>query len=929
MARASTSQRLEHFMDADLTPGEAGHDVTERMAGPRPLLQGPDHRAHKAALAQALFGVTSDPVRIGRFRVLARLGEGGMGVVFAGHDDELDRPVAIKLLHVGGELGESRARLMREAQALARLSHPNVVALFEVGESQGQLFVAMEQVQGETLHAWIHAGPRPWPEVLAVFLAAGRGLAAAHAVGLVHRDFKPGNVMLGADGRVRVLDFGLARALAASEAPRPTTPSSTPITAFDTPLTMTGSVVGTPAYMAPEQLHEARSDPRSDQFSFCVALFEALHGVRPFVGATQAMLFAAIDRGEILRPPAGSRVPAWLHAAVVRGLARDPAARWPSMPALLAELTRDRHARRRRWTLAAVIGGLGLLPLGLGVAAGREHIEHSSRKSACEANGDEVRQVWNFAARAGLQRKAGPDATRAAIEGLQAAAATIENSASNWYDDRVAGCMRDPEGYVHPQFLKERHDHVERCFAKGLDDLRTTLAVAREVDPVTAGLLEQTEPFAADRCLADATSLGGAPEYPDDAASRRAWQRIRAEVLRARLEIAAGRPLAAEAKLVAAVAEARARQAKSLELEATRALIRAHFAAGHRRAAWSVFEAALAASPDVIDVHTAFDMDPLAIDLALGAATGKPRHTAALLLLGGSQDRGSLAGSEALIGVVERGARPIWRQDFPRLSGWIARAMLPMFAASAQLRGELGDFEGAEEFARNALTVSGFNPRRPALEVDLLLALAIAQQGLGRHSQAADALQLALAQVGTDADALIRLPRIHLALAGLALDRGALDEAQHELAATEALAAGGEADDDRLVPALTLALARLHAARGDHDGAEQLLQRARESLLASHGAARRMLVTAEVELARLALARSDLALAATGLATALRLNEALVGEAHASNAAILVLQAQVQRAQGQGATADATLERARDAIAGHQVAPTLRAAVEG
>ena len=126
-----------------------------------------------------------------------------------------------------------------------------------------------------------------------MFLAAGRGLAAAHAVGLVHRDFKPGNVMLGADGRVRVLDFGIARALAASEPPRPATPAtpatpgSTAITAFDTPLTMTGSVVGTPAYMAPEQLHDARSDPRGDQFSFCVALFEALHGVRPFVGATQ------------------------------------------------------------------------------------------------------------------------------------------------------------------------------------------------------------------------------------------------------------------------------------------------------------------------------------------------------------------------------------------------------------------------------------------------------------------------------------------------------------------------------------------------------------------------------------------------------------------------------------------------------------------
>ncbi|MCY1070529.1 serine/threonine-protein kinase [Nannocystis sp. RBIL2] len=324
------------------------------------------------------YGGGALPPRIGRFHIHGRLGEGGMGVVYSGFDGELGRSVAIKLMRAALDTDiEARPRLLREAQALARLSHPNVVQIFEVGHHEGRLFVAMEFVDGKTLHAWLRGpdGPRTWRQILDVFSAAGRGLAAAHEVGLVHRDFKPSNVMIGFDGRVRVLDFGLVGSLA-DDAPSPSSSSSSqslhdvpnpPV--LQTPLTMTGDILGTPAYMAPEQYNGRRCDARADQFSFCVALYEALYGVRPFAGTSAWDALEASERGEIRPPPADSRVPAWLHAAVVRGLSPDPAARWPSMTALLAELDRDRDGPARMRTTIAV--ALATLVLGVWLSAVR------------------------------------------------------------------------------------------------------------------------------------------------------------------------------------------------------------------------------------------------------------------------------------------------------------------------------------------------------------------------------------------------------------------------------------------------------------------------------------------------------------------------------------------------------------------------------
>jgi serine/threonine protein kinase len=295
---------------------------------------------------------------VGRYVVESWIGAGSMGDVYAAHDPDLDRRVAIKVLRARGSdrAAESVAtRMRREAQAMARLSHQNVVTVYDVGTFEGCVFVAMELVDGGTLRAWRREQPRSWREVLGVFEHAGLGLAAAHAAGLVHRDFKPDNVLVGRDGRVRVTDFGLARAVReeGEGSPREEPAGAPPAPALHDTITRTGTLVGTPAYMAPEQLAGATADARSDMFGFCVALHEALYGRRPFAGATVAELRVSAASESLPAPPRGSGVPAYLHRALSVGLRRTPEQRYDSMETLLAVL---RPPRRARPVVAVAIG---------------------------------------------------------------------------------------------------------------------------------------------------------------------------------------------------------------------------------------------------------------------------------------------------------------------------------------------------------------------------------------------------------------------------------------------------------------------------------------------------------------------------------------------------------------------------------------------
>ncbi|MEZ4383916.1 MAG: serine/threonine-protein kinase [Nannocystaceae bacterium] len=276
--------------------------------------------------------------RVGRYIVRKAIGAGGMGVVYLAQDPELDRLVALKLLHRSDGDEDARERLLREAKATARLAHPNVVSVFDVGPYEGGSFVALEYVHGGTLRQWLHQPGRAWVEIVQALIHAGHGLAAAHAAGLVHRDFKPENVLVGDDGRPRVLDFGLARVAAPAEerAGPAMIPAGSDATA--TVLSTEGGLIGTPAYMAPEQHLGEGADARTDQFSFCVALYEALHGARPFAGDDLRTLSLSIVRGELSTGYRSPRVPDWLNQALERGLRVAPERRFGSMRELLATL---------------------------------------------------------------------------------------------------------------------------------------------------------------------------------------------------------------------------------------------------------------------------------------------------------------------------------------------------------------------------------------------------------------------------------------------------------------------------------------------------------------------------------------------------------------------------------------------------------------
>jgi tetratricopeptide (TPR) repeat protein len=331
--------------------------------------------------------------RMGRYLLLTRLGEGGMGIVYAAYDPELDRKVAIKLLRDHAADAEASLRLQREAQAMARLSDPHCVAIYDVGIHDTQVYIAMEFVDGCSLGEWLRSERPQRDQIIAAFLAAGRGLAAAHASGIVHRDFKPDNVLRDRSGRIRVTDFGLARAEI------PTTPLATAasgVTLASSPLTEAGAVLGTPAYMAPEQVMGRPADAKADQFSFCVALYEALYGQRPYRADNLVDLAMRLQSGEVGPAPPHTRVPTWLRRVLLRGLATAPRDRYETMESLLRALQAD-PGRSRRRALAIV----GVVAVGGAVIGGRE-LERRRDLVACEQAGG-LDDLWHEDAARGIE----------------------------------------------------------------------------------------------------------------------------------------------------------------------------------------------------------------------------------------------------------------------------------------------------------------------------------------------------------------------------------------------------------------------------------------------------------------------------------------------------------------------------------------------
>ncbi len=416
---------------------------------------------------------------VGRYVVLDFVGSGGMGVVYSAFDPELDRKLAIKLVRPearSGDAGPARDRLLREAQAMAKLSHPNVLPIFDVGTYEDSVFIAVELVEGSTLRAWLQAEPRRWTAIVDVFVAAARGLAAAHAEGLVHRDFKPENVLVGQRGAVRVMDFGLARAAFDAETSA-TSHDRAGIAASSQSghLTKTGLVMGTPAYMAPEQHRSPSVDPRADQFAFCVALYEAVFGRRPFAGRT-AQELAAAAIAQKFEPVPAAAVPGWLRRVVVRGLAAAPEDRWPDMNALSAALS---HDHGRRWRALGIVGATTVIAVTIGFAYGR----HGDANDPCAALAGEP-EGWDADRRAAL-------ATSFASSGLAYADATwshvepmLDRHVRTWADARREACEATR---VRMEQSDAAFDLQLECLALRRTQLDALLAV---FDTADAGVVE-------------------------------------------------------------------------------------------------------------------------------------------------------------------------------------------------------------------------------------------------------------------------------------------------------------------------------------------------------------------------------------------------------------------------------------------------------
>lgn len=490
--------------------------------GPRETLPDASHGSARTA--------TDRPSRIGRFAVLRKQGSGGMGVVYAAYDEQLDRKVAIKLLHADvTEESVGRARLVREAQAMAKVSHPNVAHVYEVGEHGGRVYVVMQFIDGAELGAWSRA-KRSWTEVLDAYVQAGRGLGAAHEVGLVHRDFKPGNVMITESGHVRVLDFGLASYL---DERMPTTEALSPedLAALESLRTRTGALVGTPAYMAPEVLGGGRADAASDQFAFCVSLFENLYGVHPFGerhGAARMVALLAAEPPE--RPE--SDAPSWLFRVLLRGLSREPGERFSSMQALLREIEIRRAPNRTRLGLLAVAGvGTIVAAAALGSGSAEEPAE------LCPRRPDALGEAWDETRRAEISAAFGAvDAVYASQTFTQLEAA-LDAYAESWLDQAHASCVATRVQAVQSE---RAFDARAACLA----DLRTALdEVTRLLVAADQGIVDKSEHVLAGlkppSACADVESLVAIlPPPPEHAA---AVQEIKATMARVAALDSAGR----------------------------------------------------------------------------------------------------------------------------------------------------------------------------------------------------------------------------------------------------------------------------------------------------------------------------------------------------------------------------------------------------
>lgn len=535
--------------------------------------------------------------QIGRYVVVSGLGEGGMGTVYLANDPVLDRRVALKLLHRTTRISESvnlKARLEREAQALARVSHPNTVAVYDVGTSNDGIFIAMEHVAGVTLRTWLTAAPRHWKEIVEVFLQAARGLSAIHSVGLVHRDFKPSNVIVADTGQVKVLDFGLVRTGSHAEVPTRAAPTVEPDQAapsqtgdsdsgsrsspLSNPLTEVGWVSGTPGYIAPELFEGALASPWVDQFAFGAALFGALFNTRAFKGRSAATYRQSLRQG-LPRVPPGSNVPAWLANIALRCMSLRPEERFPSMEAVIAALENDPARRWKRLGRAALLA----VAVAGAVAAGME----LNSRDRCERVTDLQASLWSPQQAARIRERL-VSSKPGFTPRIDRALASIHTAASGWANQAHLSCKALRQ--AQPSAIEVQR---EACLQRQKQALTILVDAVAQVDAaIVASVDDVVEEFLDGLgCQSDEALMR---VRPDDVPPSR---KELASTLRARLFRV--RVLANLKNLNAALTEARAVAAlasqeglKGFQSEAHTIVGNAEAARGDAEAAMSHYQAA-------------------------------------------------------------------------------------------------------------------------------------------------------------------------------------------------------------------------------------------------------------------------------------------------------------------------------------------------
>ncbi|MCA9648648.1 MAG: tetratricopeptide repeat protein [Myxococcales bacterium] len=877
-----------------------------------------------------------DGTAVGRYVVVGRIGAGGMGVVYMAFDPELGRRVALKLLRRKADGERARLRLLREAQALARLSHPNVVTIYDVGEHAGQVFLAMEFVEGQTLRKWLRERSREHEEVLRVLVAAGRGLVAAHDKGIVHRDFKPDNVMVDEEGRPRVMDFGLAQA---GEAALSLTGASLSgsheleLVGDDAVLTRGKGTQGTPAYMAPEQHLRQPTDERTDQFSFCVTLYEAIYGERPFAGDSLAALSWSITEGKLVPAPRGRPVPSRVQRAILRGLSTDAEDRWPSLRELLDELEHDPRPARRRWIAAGTTLGV------LGAVVGGQQWMRARADAACQAEGDAIAQVWSPQRQARIGEALVATGVAYADDSWQRAGTQLDAYTREWAQQRAEACRATT---LEQERSESALGRTRACLDERRAQLDFLLELLEEPDASmvsrVASVFRQLRPLA--ECRDDAW-LARRPPIPDDPQRREQEDELHHRILRADVMVSAGRYAEALELARAAVADAGPLDSKPLLAEAQLVL-------GQALERQGAYEQALGPLQDALYIAGGAGHDTTALDAAVqlvfvaGYQLAKPEEglrwssIAEMFItrLGLSDDPdvvqwlsnlGSVhqaqgAYDEAL--AVQRRAlamaERIYGADHPRVSG--------LWTNLANAEHGRGDDEAALAAHLRALEIreASMGPRHPAV-ADSLLNVGVAQHGQGKTYEAVASFERALA-IQTEA-----LGEHHPAVAKTLNNLGAMlfsmGEAERALAIYErALAIQREAlgEEHHDMAGSYNNLGRVLSQLGRYDEALAAYERALSIRVKTLGPEHDHVARVYASMGRAYLQRGDAAAAVEAQRKALAIYEKALDDSHPSVGTALFNLGEALLEAGEAADAVEALRRGLKVREGAKLPPEKR-----